>query len=192
MSRGALIVIEGIDAAGKATQARMLSNHYIANHRLNRVISFPQYESPTGKAILRHLKGEEVQSDLVFQCLMAADKYAAAPSIRSYIAAGHAVILDRYWQSAHAYNALEEIDAGIFSIYDSLPPANINVLIDVDPDIALKRRPPRDKFEENREFQHQVRNRYLKLWEKKGWPVVDGSKPEDEVAEMVKVFTRHL
>ena len=48
-----LIVVEGIDASGKATLCKALSRLYGA-----RVFSFPNYKTQTGKALLGHLKGE--------------------------------------------------------------------------------------------------------------------------------------
>lgn len=54
---GLLIVLEGIDASGKATQAPLLRANLEALGRRAVVLSFPDYSTPSGKAIAGLLRG---------------------------------------------------------------------------------------------------------------------------------------
>ena len=45
MSKGRLLVIEGLDGSGKATQAKLLASHLAESGRKVMEITFPDYES---------------------------------------------------------------------------------------------------------------------------------------------------
>ena len=45
MSKGRLLVIEGLDGSGKATQAKLLAAHLAEGGRRVMEITFPDYES---------------------------------------------------------------------------------------------------------------------------------------------------
>jgi dTMP kinase len=203
---GHLFAIEGIDAAGKATQSRLLAEFFKEKGFETHLISFPRYESPTGRAILRHLKGEIMTAQhtpfskapedaLAFQCLMTADKYAAAPEISNWLRNGDVVICDRWWPSACAYGAADGIPLDwLLNVHLGLPQAKAHFLLDVAPGEALVRRPEaRDRYERDREKQEKVRSQYLNLWQTmnaqrnpavptRWWIKVDGAQPVDHVA----------
>src|SRR2546428_11746825 len=58
MARGKLIVIEGIDGAGKRTQADLLARAFQQRGVPFVRFSFPRYESSFGRLIARFLNGE--------------------------------------------------------------------------------------------------------------------------------------
>src|SRR5260370_12075753 len=58
MSRGKLIVIEGIDGAGKRTQADLLARTFEQRGIAFVRFSFPRYESSFGRLIARFLNGD--------------------------------------------------------------------------------------------------------------------------------------
>jgi len=45
MSKGKLIVLEGLDGSGKGTQAKLLAKHLTVTDHLVREITFPDYAS---------------------------------------------------------------------------------------------------------------------------------------------------
>ncbi len=55
---GKLIVIEGVDASGKATQTEQLYNRLFAEYNKVKKISFPDYESDFSLPIKRYLAGD--------------------------------------------------------------------------------------------------------------------------------------
>ena len=95
------IVLEGLDGAGKSTQIRMLRRLFSERGVESEYVHFPRFDAPVyGELIARFLRGEfggvnEVDPYLV-ALLFAGDRAAAASQIRAWIAAGKAVILDRY------------------------------------------------------------------------------------------------
>ena len=58
MSRGKLIVLEGLDGSGKATQAKQLAAALTAEGRPVREITFPNYESDSSALVRMYLAGQ--------------------------------------------------------------------------------------------------------------------------------------
>lgn len=103
-----IIALEGADAAGKATQAKILVECLRAAGHVVESMSFPNYETPTGKLILEMLKGTRelglwgnivigpysfegrLQRDagtanaLVLQALMTANRYEQFEKLRGW------------------------------------------------------------------------------------------------------------
>lgn len=202
---GGLIVIEGCDAAGKATNVKRLAQRF---HDVGSTVicySFPRYATTVGNAILRHLKGvtqlcdsqmmngmwahRAAEDALAFQALCAVDKYDAAADIEAHLALGRVVICDRWWQSALCFGASDGLDeTWLHRIHTGLPQSWLNIFIDVPPEEALKRRPEaRDRYERDREKQKVVRANYEKLWTNAGvdYVKIDGLGTPEEVHERI-------
>lgn len=103
-----LIVLEGLDGAGKSTQLRMISEHLTGSGRQVDYLHFPRYDSPVfGEMISRFLRGDygsigQVHPQIV-ALLFAEDRHNAARSLKAKLDAGHCVILDRYVYSNIAF-----------------------------------------------------------------------------------------
>ncbi|KAL8692197.1 MAG: hypothetical protein Q9218_002728 [Villophora microphyllina] len=103
--RGALIVIEGLDRAGKSTQCEKLFNYLQQLGRPVKRMRFPDRSTPIGKSIDSYLKGETHQEDHVIHLLFSANRWEAAAQIREDIAKGTTIIIDRYYYSGMIYSA---------------------------------------------------------------------------------------
>ena len=142
-----LIVLEGLDGAGKSTQVRKLRT-YLEN-RLGTLeyIHFPRYDAPVyGDLISRFLRGdfgsnETVHPQLV-ALLFAEDRHGAAPGMKQTLREGGNVLLDRYVYSNIAYqcakvNDQEEAERLRNWIFDTeygsfnLPVPDLNIFLDV-------------------------------------------------------------
>lgn len=55
---GKLIVLEGIDGSGKATQSGLLEDHLIKSGKDVMHISFPDYGSPSSALVKMYLNGD--------------------------------------------------------------------------------------------------------------------------------------
>jgi dTMP kinase len=102
-----LIVIEGLDGAGKSTQIKLLKEFFINQGHKCEYLHFPRTDAPYfGELIARFLRGEfgsigEVDPYLVAM-LYAGDRKDASEMIAGWLRKGY-VILDRYTYSNIAY-----------------------------------------------------------------------------------------
>ena len=103
-----LIVLEGLDGAGKSTQVKRLKEYLTERCGSLEYIHFPRYDAPVyGDLISRFLRGdfgsnEAVHPQLV-ALLFAEDRHGAAPVMRKALEEGKTVLLDRYVYSNIAY-----------------------------------------------------------------------------------------
>lgn len=110
-----LIVLEGLDGAGKSTQVKLLKAYLERRCAALRYIHFPRYDAPVyGDLISRFLRGdfgsvEAVHPQLV-ALLFAEDRHGAAPQMKQALADGATVLLDRYVYSNVAYQCAKLAD----------------------------------------------------------------------------------
>lgn len=103
-----LVVLEGLDGAGKSTQVKKLREYLEQKCSSLMYIHFPRYEAPVyGDLISRFLRGdfgsnETVHPQLV-ALLFAEDRHGAGPIIKKALEEGKTVLLDRYVYSNIAY-----------------------------------------------------------------------------------------
>ena len=111
-----LVVLEGLDGAGKSTQVKKLREYLESIFGSLEYIHFPRYDAPVyGELISRFLRGdfgsnEAVHPQLV-ALLFAEDRHGAAPDMKRVLASGGTVLLDRYVYSNIAYQCAKLKDA---------------------------------------------------------------------------------
>lgn len=111
-----LVVLEGLDGAGKSTQVKLLRDYLTQKYGEVEYIHFPRYDAPVyGELISRFLRGDfgdntQVHPQLV-ALLFAEDRHAAAAEIRSALQEEKTVLLDRYVYSNIAYQCAKLADA---------------------------------------------------------------------------------
>jgi len=142
-----LVVLEGLDGAGKSTQVKKLRTYLEGLFGSLEYIHFPRYDAPVyGDLISRFLRGdfgsnEQVHPQLV-ALLFAEDRHGAAPGMKETLNAGGHVLLDRYVYSNIAYqcaklsdsNEAESLRDWIFNTeYGNfaLPKPDLNIFLDV-------------------------------------------------------------
>lgn len=100
---GQLIVIDGTDGAGKATQTRRLVERLRAEGARVETLSFPQYHRPSSGSLKSYLAGDygtiEQVSPYVGSLLFAVDRYDGSFEIRQWLSEGAIVVADRYVSS---------------------------------------------------------------------------------------------
>jgi dTMP kinase len=99
--RGKLIVIDGIDGSGKATQTKLLVKRLQKEGKKVKSIDFPRYYNNFfGKMLGEYLSGvygDFTQVDpRVASVIYAADRFESSQQIRAWLEAGYTVICDRY------------------------------------------------------------------------------------------------
>lgn len=101
MKKGKLIVIDGIDGSGKATQVKLLHSKLKKDGIKVKTIDFPRYyDNFFGSLIGEYLSGKYgdfIKMDpRVASVLYAADRFESSKEIKKWLEAGFVVIADRY------------------------------------------------------------------------------------------------
>ena len=105
MSKGKLIVLEGLDGSGKATQAKLLAAALTAAGRQVREITFPDYASDSSALVKMYLAGRfgDKPDDVnayAASSFYAVDRYASYKTDwGAFYEAGGVIIADRYTTS---------------------------------------------------------------------------------------------
>ena len=158
--RGKLILIEGTDCSGKETQTKLLVDRFESIGIKTTRISFPVYDSPTGKIVGGPYLGKSYISDCWFpegainvdpkvaSLYYAADRKYNINKINDLLNEGVYVILDRYIYSnlAHQggkikdkeerykmYDWLDKLEFGLLE----LPHADIKVFLHMPYEVSL-------------------------------------------------------
>ena len=213
-----LIVLEGLDGAGKSTQVKLLKEYIQSKGKQLRYLHFPRFDAPVyGDLIAKFLRGDfgainQVHPQLV-ALLFAEDRRDAAALIREWLGNGDVVLLDRYVYSNIAYqcskikdktesNALREWIFNLeYNIYN-IPRPDVNLFLEVPISFVDK------KLKENREgddreylkgksdiheadiqFQIDVRELYLEQTVlDKDFIRVECSGPQGEMLAPLEIF----
>src|SRR5688572_28691812 len=99
--RGKLIVIDGVDGSGKATQVNLLIKHLRKDGRKVKVIDFPEYYSNFFGAFIGHCLSEQYYNFVkihpkIASVLYAADRFESKDKIKKWLSYGYIVVANRY------------------------------------------------------------------------------------------------
>jgi dTMP kinase len=179
-----LIAFEGLDQSGKETQAKQLRARLQQDGRVVRALSFPDYQTPLGAEIGRALSGDRDFGPEVMQLLYVANRFEFKPRLDAWLAAGDAVVCDRYRASSVAYGEAHGLDpVWLQLIQQGLPVPTITVLLDIAPETAVNRKQTgRDRFERDLALLARVRRSYLRQASESAWVVINAEGSKDEVA----------
>ena len=191
LRKGKIIVIEGIDKAGKTTQANLLMRKFKSKCVK---FDFPDYTTPIGKEIKQFLDGKRVYSDQVKMMLLSANRWEKKTEIDSVIAKGTTVIMNRYYQSNLVYGVSKGLELDwLVALDEGLPKADLVIVIDIKTDTLVTRSKNSviDTFEKDLELIRKVKKSYRVLAKKFKWYVIDGEKSVDDVHSQVLRIVRN-
>ena len=149
-----LVVLEGLDGAGKSTHVRLLQGLLRERGFGCEYLHFPRFDAPVyGELIARFLRGElgsvESVDPYVAALLYAGDRADAGPMIRGWLDAGKFVILDRYVYSNVGFQcakltgeARESLRRWILDLefgYNRLPRPDLSLFLDVPFEFTRRR-----------------------------------------------------
>ncbi len=204
------IAIEGPDGCGKSSHAARLKDRLKA-----KFFKFPNKDTPSGRLIYENLGGGwytsstmktdgvdenpaynwpdtpgNVREALVFQSLQLLNRMELAEEIIRAEMAGD-LVLDRYWPSGYAYGKADGLDGEyLINIHKQLPQPDLFILLDIDIQDSVSRRPERrDRYEANLAFMEKVMRNYRELWARSlfpgEWAVVDARGTPEQTASRI-------
>ncbi len=213
MSKGFLLVIDGIDGSGKTTQIELLKQYLASQGQALQVevINFPRYEDNLyGKLIKRYLEGEfgEVNPYLIAP-VFAGDRFLAKPLIESWLNEGKVVIANRYVSSskAHLGANMDEVKKEEFMEWidqleyqtNGMPKPDFTILLKVDPKVGQKNALADhqvDMHEQSIEHEQKASKIYFEMSQaEENWEVLDCMEngkmksKEDIHKEIVKIIS---
>jgi dTMP kinase len=190
---GAFVVLEGGDASGKSTQARLLADRLRSAGR-EVVETFEPGATEAGAAIRTLLLDGDGPVDPTAEALLlAADRaQEVADVIRPALARGADVVSDRFVPSSLAYQGVgrglgvEKVEKLNRWATGGLAP-DLVVVLDIDEAVAASRRAgPGDRLERaGDEFHAAVREAYRRLAVERAWIVLDGNAEVEVVGARV-------
>lgn len=189
LPKGKIIVFEGIDKAGKTTQAKLLEKKL--GSKCVR-IDFPDYSTPIGKEIRQFLDGKRNYPDEVKMMLLSANRWEKKGEIEKMVSKGTTVIMNRYYQSNLVYGISKGLKLDwLLSLDKGLPKADLVIVIDIRPKtLARRSKNVVDTFEKDLELIRRVKKNYRILANKFNWRTVEGEKSVDEVHGQVLRIVR--
>ncbi|MEI7498522.1 MAG: dUTP diphosphatase [Candidatus Falkowbacteria bacterium] len=151
MQTGKLIVIDGTDGSGKATQAQLLATRLEQAGFRVKMADFPQYGKKSAGLVEEYLNGKFGTAKAVgphrASIFYAIDRYDASFEIKQWLEEGNIVITNRYVTASMGHQGgkikdsnsrqeffkwLDELEYGLFGI----PRPDINLILHVDAQVA--------------------------------------------------------
>jgi dTMP kinase len=214
---GRLVVVEGLDGAGKRTLAEALTGALVRRGATVTRLAFPRYgedvHADLARDALHERLGDLGDSVHGMAVLFALDRRAAADRIRSDLASHDVVLVDRYVASNAAYGAarLHQGAGGEFVSWlwaleverFGLPVPDVQLLLRVPVEVAAARAEHRERTESDRErdsFEADggLQDRCAAVYEELAaigwlapWIVVDGAVAADAGALAGNVLAGH-
>lgn len=176
---GALVALEGIDQAGKQTQAQAVQERARAAGIACEVRGYPDYETPIGRLIHQSLRESGVLDSRTRAMLFAANRWEKDTEIRALLAHDALVLVDRYTASNVVYGAAQGLDpAWLRGLETGLADPHLTLFVDIPATESARRKSrDRDGFERDLALLETARRHYLRLASELAWTVVDGARP---------------
>jgi dTMP kinase len=195
LTRGRLIVLEGIDGSGTTTQTERLVEHLRRRGRTAVPTREPS-AGPIGRLLREVLLGHHrISRDVsldgrTMALLFAADRLDHLQrEVEPLLAAGNDVVSDRYLMSSLAYQAEEADREWVVLLARGVRPPDLTILLDIPIEVAAQRRllagRPEERYDAD-SYLGRVADNYRRLARTDASAVIlDGSAARDEVAAAV-------
>ncbi|QEM24872.1 CPXV186 protein [Cowpox virus] len=185
MSRGALIVFEGLDKSGKTTQCMNIMESITSN--TIKYLNFPQRSTVTGKMIDDYLTRKKTYNDHIVNLLFCANRWEFASFIQEQLEQGITLIVDRYAFSGVAYAAAKGASMTLSKSYESgLPKPDLVIFLESGSK-EINRNVGEEIYEDVT-FQQKVLQEYKKMIEEGDihWQIISSEFEEDVKKELIK------
>ena len=183
LSQGQIIVLEGIDKAGKGTQCKLLQNDILKAGLNCKILDFPDYSTNIGKEVRSFLDLKRSYSKEVQHMLLSANRWEKKGEIEKMLQDGTIIIMDRYYQSNLVYGLSNGLDLNwLLNLDKGLPKEDLVIILEINPKTSYNRvNYNRDLFEKNLEFLSHVKQNYQKLSKLYKWKIINGEEAMEKI-----------
>ena len=195
LGKGKIIVIEGIDRAGKGTQSRLLMDALKLAGRICVMIDFPDYTTPIGIEIRAFLDGKRDYPNELKHMLLSANRWEKKKEIESMVDNGTTLIMNRYYQSNLVYGISNGLNINwLLNLDKGIPREDMVIVLEVSPKTSYQRAVDyQDVFEKDKKLLEEVQKNYRKLAKKFKWNIINGEKNKEQVhQEVMKIVRKTL
>ncbi|XP_043851179.1 thymidylate kinase [Dromiciops gliroides] len=183
--RGALIVLEGMDRAGKTTQCRKLVAALLASGHPAELLRFPERSTEIGKLLSSYLEKKSNMEDHTVHLLFSANRWEQVPLIKEKLSQGITLVVDRYAFSGVAFTSAKEN----FSLEwckqpdVGLPKPDLIFFLKLSSGEAAKRGDFGKERYENNAFQEKALQRFYQLMKDDtlNWKTIDASQSIEDL-----------
>jgi dTMP kinase len=189
LGRGVLIAFEGIDGAGKTTQAEVLREN-LTNRGYKVVLLHEPTNSPPGRKVKESAFNGRHNPEEELTYFIEDRKVDVERNIRPALTDRKIVIMDRYYFSTIAYQGALGIDASTIRKLneDFAPKPDLTILLDIAPTIGLSRKRRMQNSTPNHfEREHyltNVRKIFLSITDR-SVQVVDAARERDDISREI-------
>ncbi|KAK1389701.1 dTMP kinase [Heracleum sosnowskyi] len=187
-SRGALVVLEGLDRCGKTSQSTRLVNNLDELGYPAELFRFPDRNTVIGQMISSYLNSDSQLDNHTIHLLFSANRWEKRSLMESKLQRGITLIVDRYAYSRVAFSAAKGLDIEWCKAPDmGLLAPDLVLYLDISPEFFLssKRGGYGGERYEQLEFQKKVAQAYQVLRDD-SWKIIDANLSVEGVEEQMK------
>lgn len=185
-SRGALIVLEGLDRSGKTSQLTRLHSYLEGLGFPVESWRFPDRNTGVGQMISSYLTNESQLDDRTIHLLFSANRWEKRSLMESKLRSGVTLIVDRYSYSGVAFSCAKGLDIEWCKAPEmGLLAPDLVAYLEIPPEKAAARGGYGGERYEQLEFQRKVAHHYQDLRDG-SWKIVDACLPMEDVEKQMK------
>jgi dTMP kinase len=172
-----LIVFEGLNGSGKATQTKLLVDYLKSKNNPVETIEFPIYDSVIGKLIKDYLSEKKEQDTYFISLMYELDRFQVRKKMLDILNEGKYLILDRYFYSNLTFQKVLAQDQNfmpwIKCVQGPLPKPKYKIYLKMPLEYTIEnmKNKKKDWHEQDLEFMQKVYDEYIELT--KDWIIIE-------------------
>ncbi|XP_050267461.1 thymidylate kinase-like isoform X3 [Quercus robur] len=185
-SRGALVVLEGLDRSGKTSQSSRLLTYLEGLGHSVELWRFPDRSTNVGQMISSYLSNKSQLDDHTIHLLFSANRWEKRSLMETKLKTGTTLIVDRYSYSGVAFSSAKGLgDEWCKAPEIGLLAPDLVLYLDIQPEKAAERGGYGDEKYEQLEFQRKVAQCYQVLHDA-SWKIVDACQPIEDIEKQLQ------
>jgi dTMP kinase len=185
-SRGALVVLEGLDRSGKTSQSSSLLTYLEGLGHSTELWRFPDRNTNVGQMISSYLSNKSQLDDHTIHLLFSANRWENRSLMETKLKTGTTLIVDRYSYSGVAFSSAKGLGVEWCKAPEiGLLAPDLVVYLDIQPEKAAERGGYGGERYEQLEFQKKVAKCYQVLHDA-SWKIIDACQPIEDIEKQLQ------